>query len=64
MEYRSLYALGKEKLAAAGIPEADLSAIRAVTICWCTATARLQRQSSRRMSSCLQNAQSISRCSS
>ena len=72
MEYRSLYALGKEKLAAAGIPEADLDArllleyvcIRAVMICWCTATARLQRQSSRRMSSCLQNAQSISRCSS
>ena len=26
MEYRSLYALGKEKLAAAGIPEADLDA--------------------------------------
>ena len=26
MEYRSLYVLGKEKLAAAGIPEADLDA--------------------------------------
>ena len=26
MEYRSLYALGKEKLAAAGVPEADLDA--------------------------------------
>ena len=26
MEYRSLYAIGKEKLAAAGIPEADLDA--------------------------------------
>ena len=26
MEYCSLYAIGKEKLAAAGIPEADLDA--------------------------------------
>ena len=32
MEYRSLYVLGKEKLAAAGIPEADLDA-RLAGIC-------------------------------
>ena len=54
MEYRSLYALGKEKLAAAGIPEADLDArLLLEYVCH-----------TRRMSSCLQNAQSISRCSS
>ena len=59
MEYCSLYAIGKEKLAAAGIPEADLDArLLLEYVC------HTQRQSSRRMSSCLQSAQSISRCSS
>lgn len=72
MEYCSLYAIGKEKLAAAGIPEADLDArLLLEYVCHTSrndllvhAIARLQRQSSRRMSSCLQSAQSISRCSS
>ena len=70
MEYRSLYALGKEKLAAAGISEADLDArLLLEYVCHTSRNdllvhARLQRQSSRRMSSCLQSAQSISRCSS
>ena len=33
MEYCSLYAIGKEKLAAAGIPEADLDARLFAGIC-------------------------------
>ena len=61
MEYRSLYALEKKswRQQASWKPISmrgccwNMSAIRAVTICWCTATARLQRQSSRRMSSLL-----------
>lgn len=73
MEYRSLYALGKEKLAAAGIPEADLDArLLLEYVCHTSRNDLLvhgdrevaETEQPRRMSSCLQSAQSISRCSS
>ena len=59
MEYRSLYVLGKEKLAAAGIPEADLDARLLLEYVCHTSRNDLLVHGDR-----LQNAQSISRCSS